>query len=336
MPRKRSILLLIFASIILLGTTSNVFLYDQNKPETPTANIPWLGHEIFITLQEYGQDPEVAYNWKRGEYLVVWWTFEGIFGQRINSSGELVGPATFAISTGPKIRREPAVAYDPVNERYFVVWSHNVGSNGSPNYDLSGRLIPWDGPSNNYKEFKVNSFGSDQFEPKVAYNTADREFLTVWINGPYQQIYGVRVDAFNGSLLGAEKAISSVLDSAGTADVAFNPANGQYLVTWEKWVPKTANINIYGIRLKGDDITVLGGGDFGIATWPDSELYPAVAICKDANQYLVVWLSSANDDIFGRIVLGNGSLTSNVYHFRDTPRHVGSPMRPAIWPGISS
>ncbi len=33
-----------------------------------------------------------------------------------------MGPATFAISTGPKISREPAVAYDPVNERYFVVW----------------------------------------------------------------------------------------------------------------------------------------------------------------------------------------------------------------------
>jgi hypothetical protein len=324
LPRKSSILLLLFASIILLGSTSSVFLYEFKIPEAPTANIPWLGHEIFITMQDSGQGPAVAYNWKRAEYLVVWWTFEGIFGQRINSSGELVGPTNFAISTGPKIRRDPAVAYDPFNERFFVVWSHDVSGNRT-NHDISGRLIPWEGPSLNFKEFKVNSSGADLYSPKVAYNTADREFLVVWWGSPNGQIFGARVNAFAGSLLGGEQAISPLLDNAGSADVAFNSTNGQYLVTWGMWRQHPTNYDIRGIRLKGDDISALGGGEFGIAIWPSSEVDPAVAVCKDANQYLVVWQSSAKTDIFGRIVLGNGNLTEIVYRLRETTRNESLP-----------
>jgi len=37
------------------------------------------------------------------------------------------------------------VAYDPTNDRYLVVYIYDVNGDGS-DYDLRGRLIPWNGP----------------------------------------------------------------------------------------------------------------------------------------------------------------------------------------------
>jgi len=56
----------------------------------------------------------------------------------------------------------------------------------------------------------------------------------------------------------------------------------------------------------------------GIAGWPDTEIHPAVAACKEADQYLVAWQSSAgNQDIYARFVKGDGTVDS-VHHLRGT------------------
>jgi len=68
-------------------------------------------------------------------------------------------------------------------------------------------------------------------------------------------------------------------------------------------------VDIFGMRLRGDAVP-LGGGEFGIAGWPSVEIHPAVAACKEADQYLVAWQSdqsASNDAIYARFIGGGGT-----------------------------
>ncbi len=57
----------------------------------------------------------------------------------------------------------------------------DASGNGS-DWDLYGRLIPWNGPVASLSAFAICNFGSHQWNPKVAYGRAVEEFLVVWAN----------------------------------------------------------------------------------------------------------------------------------------------------------
>ncbi len=84
--------------------------------------------------------------------------------------------------------------------------------------------------------------------------------------------------------------------------MAYNLARNEYLVTYDNAA------DIFGMRLRGDAVA-LGGGEFGIAGWPDTETKPAVAACREADQYLVVWQSlvGSDHDLFARFIHGDGT-----------------------------
>ncbi len=149
MPRIQTIILLLTSSILLLGTTNGVSIGKDYGPKSPMVNAYWLSREIIVTTEKAAEYPAVAFNWKRGEYLVMWGWPDGIYGQRINIFGEKVESADFQIATGSKLRKQPVLDYDPVNDRYFAVWRHDTSGFGNLN-DISGRIIPWDGPSQEF------------------------------------------------------------------------------------------------------------------------------------------------------------------------------------------
>ncbi|RME85220.1 MAG: hypothetical protein D6775_03360, partial [Caldilineae bacterium] len=96
-------------------------------------------------------------------------------------------------------------------------------------------------------------------------------------------------------------------------DVAYNLARNEYLVVYDNAV------DVFGVRLRGDGVA-LGGGEFGIAGWPDREQHPAVAACAAADQYLVAWQSlqyNHDDDVFVRFIRGDGTPES-VHHLFST------------------
>jgi len=84
-------------------------------------------------------------------------------------------------------------------------------------------------------------------KPAVAYNAVAGEFLVVWsadnnaaalVDGEYE-IYAQRIDAVSGALVGGRVRVSD-MGSDGTAlygafnpAVAFNAAQGAYLVVWD-------------------------------------------------------------------------------------------------------
>ncbi len=283
-----------------------------SRATTSGLDPPPLSSEIVISALDNEQHlPSVAYNSKHDEYLVVWhnkWPGNrDIYAQRVTSRGEL--KSSFILHTaGTNDRAQPSVAYDPVNDRYLVVWIYDYHGDGS-DWDVRGRLIPWNGPSASLTEFVICDWTTTQLNPKVVYARAQEEFLVVWTNTytagvPPAYISGHRVKAADGTFpTGGFTIASHGSENRVNPDVAYNLTRNEYLVTYDN------GVDIYGVRLKGDG-GALGGGEFGIATWPDTEIHPAVAAGYNADQYLVVWQSlqpAGHYDVYARFIKGDGT-----------------------------
>jgi hypothetical protein len=325
MPAFKPFLLILFASLILFGTTSGVPMVENYGPDTPSVNAYWLGPEIIITEENEAVNQAVAFNSKKVEYLVVWQWPDGIYGQRINRFGELLEPLHFPISTSSEARDFPDVAYDPVNNRYLVVWN-DEGSGATPDYDISGRFIPWEGPETSVIEFKIDTRPANTVHPQVIYNAAKKEFMVMWTEATKSTLNtsGVRVQSSDGSQIGGVKVIAG---ASGTdrADAAFNTKNGQYLLVRDKYNGGgSPNFDVLGTLLTGELNQILA--DFGIAGWPDDEQSARVAACRVAGDYLVAWQSTGNSDIYARAVSKDGIPSGIVHNLSDTNNIVeGSP-----------
>lgn len=325
MSIKRSLLIVLVASVLILagGVVSARARLSGLAAASATAG-PHLSDEIVISsLDNEEYFPSVAYNWKHHEYLVVWHTkwaigTRDIRAARVSDTGQVLG--TFTVyEHATKDSVQPAVAYDPVNDRYLVAWIFDASGNGS-DYDLYGRLIPWDGPSASLQAFAICTWNTHQWNPKVAYGRAVEEFLVVWANENQvgsvpMYISGRRVKAADGSFPGStsDLTVSETLENRVNPDVTYNLARNEYLVVYDNAV------DIFGIRLTGD-LSHNFGGEFGIAGWSAAEIHPAVAACKGANQYLVAWQSdqgTGNDAIYARFIDGGGTL-GNVHLIDDT------------------
>ena len=80
-----------------------------------------------------------------------------------------------------------AVAYNPVNDRYLVVWygDDNSASLVDGEFEIFGQLIDADGASIG-QDFRISDMGPDGItsyfaaNPAVAHNPDHNEFLVVW------------------------------------------------------------------------------------------------------------------------------------------------------------
>jgi len=292
----------------------------QARPGGMDVRAPFVGPELVIS-DWVGDErfPAVAYNWKRHEYLVV----NDL--NRTDGSFEITG--TILLSNGTTSQwfiltnslsgdnRQPAVAYDPVNERYLVVWMNNA----SGNWDIYGRFIPSEGLDFSMTPFPIHAGNSDQWLPRVAYGQDNEQFLVVWNDDPGtspQEISGhfVPGDGRNFSPGGFTIASDPGEDRINP-DVVYNQTHNEYLVVWET-VEASNQSDIWAMRLRADGAP-LAGGEFAIAGWPDSEERPRIAVCPAADQYFIVWQSDqggGNYDVYGRMITGDGARTNIIPH----------------------
>ncbi len=278
------------------------------------SDIPRLGSEIVVsTLDNEQLLPTVAYNWKHREFLVVWhdkWAVgtRDIRGRRVAVDGTVL--AEFEIYSNPtRDSAQPSVSYDPVNDRYLVVWVYDAAGDGS-DWDLYGRFIPWEGPNPAVAEFAIITWSSKQWNPKVAYARTQGEFLVVWWNedpahlvDSYVSGKRIYADGSGFPSTGSDVTISVSGRERVDPDVAYNLRRNEYLVVY------TDGVDIFGERLRGD-AAPLGSEEFGIAGWPDAERRPSVAACKEADQYLVAWQSlqgGADEAVYARFINGEGA-----------------------------
>lgn len=149
--------------------------------------------------------------------------------------------------------------------------------------------------------------------PAVAYNGTDREYLIVWEGDnaadEEYEIWGQRIDAETGLVLGTAFRISDMGPDANTGyearnpAVAYNSTNNEYLVVWwgdDNMDPLVDDeYEIFGQRINASGVEV-GTNDFRISDMgPNASTlygawYPEVVYNGADNQYLVVWEGDDN------------------------------------------
>jgi len=303
-------------------------------PASAPPEPPPPSPEIEVSSEPFPQfSAAIAYNWKQDEYLVVWRNAPAtgnysIWARRIATTGALRSPVLEITAAAPNNLTNPAVAYDPVHERYLVVWSE-LSTAGD--WDLFGRFVPWEGPQPTFATFSIVTWITNQWAPHVAYSRGAEEFLVVWANeqAPFWTVNGVRITAASGATVGAPLTISHPSEHRKDPGVAYNIARNEYLVVYDN------DQDVFAQRLDATGAAL--GAEIIPAGWPSTEYAPSVAACSQADHYLVTWLSDEGvNGMHGyvRYIDGDGQLPGSGGPFRVDPR-ANSSYAPVVSCGVT-
>ncbi len=291
----------------------------------------------------FGADSDVAYNPGTNEYLVVW---EGddntaplvdneveIFGQRLDASGAEVGANDFRVSdvgaNGDTARsgRDPAVAYNAVDNQFLAVWEADeaVGE-----FEIYGQRLGQGGGELGANDFRISDMGPDGnanfagVDAAVAHNSASNEYLVVWegdddtaplVDGE-REIFGQRLGGTSADPRGTnDQRLSDMgpdgntLFNAFNPEVAANPRANEFRVAWEgddDTAPLVeGEAEIFTQRLSGagvetgtNDARVSQAGTDGNPAF-NAVTFAPVAYNSQRNEYLIGW--EADGDVAPQI-----------------------------------
>jgi hypothetical protein len=215
--------------------------------------------------------PDVAYNTRDHEYLIVWQgdddtgglvddEFE-IYGQLIDVDGVGVGPNDYRLSDMGGIGDpdydafHPAVAYNSLNNEYLVVWQgdDNVGGLLNNEYEVFSQRLDADLGglgSNDYRLSDVGGIGDTTFNvawgPEVAYNRILNQYMVVWggednVGGMVNNEWEIFAQMLTWNIQGLGPNDERISDACGIGElscqtfspvVAANTRNGQFMVAW--------------------------------------------------------------------------------------------------------
>ncbi|MFQ5859867.1 MAG: hypothetical protein ACE5LU_30090, partial [Anaerolineae bacterium] len=297
-------------------------IYGQRVSKDGQLVGPWFA--IAFGAGEERSSPDVAYNSRQNEYLVVWEHDDGtrpnIRGRRVSATGQLQG-SEITVGTGAAlaIRTQPAVDYAYTADQYLVVWERHVS--GSVANDIEGQVLSNSGaPVGSNFLIAGGTWSASHERPDLAYNRSRNEFLVVWEQETSSQhdVYGRRVKLAGGPApLGTSFAITDWANEEIDPAVAAIPRPsgvGKYLVVFR--TEACGDSDIQGQRVTGEG--ALEGSRFtvaGSALCQGSVLdlsRPAIAGDEGAEQYLVAWSQTsaliANVLVRGQVVSIGGTL----------------------------
>jgi hypothetical protein len=296
-------------------------IYGQRISKTGTRIGPW-----FAIAYGSGYDrryPCVAYNSLTNEYLVTWYQFDSsdvysVQGQRLSATGQPQGGAIdIGAGTSSLMYFYSAVAYDPTDDKYLVLYTSFVASsykhavlaqafnNNGSTWGASFEIAP-----------NLDAVGWLD----LAYNSLRNEFLVVWDQtGSQADVMARRVKMTGGAgVLGSILPISTdTSNDDSLARVAAVPRSpdGQYLVVWDHC---KNNPNCSAEDTQAQLVSGEGNLEGGIITFPtpfDMVLYADVAGCVQSNAYFVAWMQTSTfppgiivGDIAARFVSTGGGL----------------------------
>ncbi len=306
---------------------------DDIRAERVSKDGKWLGTKWIAAGQGAERRyPDVAYNSKHNEYLVVWWEQSGghsrILSQRFSAdlTPQSEGVQTLFVSGSLGVIEPPALAYAYTADKYLVVWSY--GDEFAATTPILGLVVSSNGkpqPSSGVFTVSADPGGKPRGDPDLAYNRHSNGFLVVW-----QQSTSPTISAIYGQLVGGDGGILPGSQPIKIADFGVScrapavaaiptaPGSFKYLVVWEiDWLP--GNKHIFG-RLVREDGTP-NPSNLILAEDPVSESSPAVAGTEDGHEYLVTWRHPRGVEdvpIFGRTVAYDGVLVDDPTEFPGT------------------
>jgi hypothetical protein len=165
---------------------------------------------------------QVAYNGNASQFLATWrnQSASDLRGRIINADGSFAGSEFVISSVFPTSGLAASVAFDPVNDRYFVVFGTFSGG------PVLGQFVRPSGSLDGPLRVLVDSVNT--LNPFIAYDGVNGVFLLAWQDG--SSISG-RLLSVQGNMLGTAVAIVS-----GTANsaprIAANSSDGGFIVAW--------------------------------------------------------------------------------------------------------
>lgn len=342
--RKLSFFILVITLILLVTTIGPMHAWSltlstdplsQSDAAAPSSGdvigVPFIIDDEAAGIETWG--PAVAYNSQRQEYLVVWWNdrtgCDDIAGQRVSSSGVLIGSKIWIAHGCPADRRYPAVAYNSQDDEYLVAWNEDYA-------DIRGQLLSGAGGITggafdialSVNDASTSYLGS---KPAVAYAATENKYLVVF-DSHLTTGHGIFARALNsdGSAWGTSFEVEPLSTSSILLpDLAYNRMRNEFLVAWTQSNPGYWDIRGRRIKMSG------GAGTLGSAFWftcdPSKEdLLPAVAAVprSPGGQYLVAWRNDAslNDtNIWAQRVDGGGTLEGSAFMVSDNTGDDGFP-----------
>jgi hypothetical protein len=248
----------------------------------------------------------VAYNSANNQYLVTWDGDDGaplandeseIYGQRLTAAGLPEGDNDFRISDmgpdgeGAYDAGSPSIAYSSADNQYLVTWeSDDVAPLVDQEFEIFGQRLTAAGAEVGAHDFRISDMGPDgdtsyrAADARVAYNPEANQFVVTWegddntppLVNEELEIFGQQLDAAGAELGAGDFRISemgpngSTTYGAGNPRIVYNPANDQYLVTWEGDDDTAPLVNdefeIFGRRLAELPTPPGGGGTPGGGT----------------------------------------------------------------------
>lgn len=214
---------------------------------------------------------------------------------------------------------KPRVAYSITEDKYLVVWAadDDRGSIVDNEFEIYGQFIDGEGNEVGANDFRISFLGTDgdtafrAEDPDVTYNSIDNEFFVVWkgetsVDGE-NEIFGQRIDASTGNLIGSNFRISDMGTEGDTSTGAFLPkvdyskTNNEYLVVWEGDDVINNKIEIYGQKISNLGVEI-GSNDFKISNQlpiDDASFdarYPNLVWNETDNDFLIVWQGETSTD----------------------------------------
>jgi hypothetical protein len=258
--------------------------------------------------------PDVAYNRKHNEYLVVWVEESGginyIRSQRLSAEAELLGPSQIIVQDASPLLH-PAVDYAFTSDKYLVVWTDEFATGSS----IIGKVVSSDGqPQASYLEISKDPVGEPRQQPDLAYNRHANGYLVVWQQWDAgNSIWDVRgrLVSGNGDMpLGQIYVGNWNVDITAPAVAAIPTTSSayKYLVVWEK-ATSPSDRDIYGRFIQEDGTPAPTGFNVSIALVDQSQ--PAVAGDEAGQRFLVTWRHPAgllDVSIRGQAISPAGSL----------------------------
>ncbi len=271
---------------------------DVDPPLSSFVDI-WTGDGVDNLM------PAVAYNSNHDEYLVVWENDRGatrdIYARRVAGDGTVKSWFTIA-SDANRWNYLPDVVYNPVQDEYLIVYTYQVSTS---DYDIWARRIKWDG-SWMSAEFGIKLDTGKQWEPAVAYNSQNNEYLVVYENywsSTMRDIAAQRVAA-DGTLLSWRNIASASNTVRRLPDVAYDNARNEYLIAYTSQY--TIDGDIRG-KISSANMGTLGN-EIGIVDNINDQ--DGVALTAAAGEYFAVWNDGdpTQGTIYSRRISGTGTL----------------------------
>ena len=211
-------------------------------------------------------------------------------------------------------RHKPAVAHNWNHQEYLVVW-HNQWPGNRDIYaqrvSERGKLVgPW---------FAVSAGPNDRFQPAVAYNAANDEYLVVWMYEASPDVYEIwgKIISWNGPGTKPEFLIMQWPNrSFWTPRVAWNSYRNEYLVVWNAFdtttsFPPGLPHDIAGYRISYDGVVQNPGSPLILTSYANPhqvDLTYNLAMDQYFLAFVVVHTgATSGNDIYGLRVGWDGS-----------------------------